>query len=127
MGHEFEALSGKVIEVALAVHKELGAGFLESIYEGAVKVGLRHRGIAFEDQKLVPVYFEQVSVGVHRLDLLVEKLLIVELKAVKEFEDVHFAQLRSYLRATGLQVGLLMNFNAPTLVIKRVVCQFGRG
>lgn len=56
MGHEFEALSGKVIEVALAVHKELGAGFLESIYEGAVKVGLRHRGIAFEDQKLVPVY-----------------------------------------------------------------------
>lgn len=121
MGHEFDALSGKVIEVALAVHKELGPGFLESIYESAVKVGLLHRGIAFENQKLVPVFFEQVNVGVHRLDLVVEKLLIVELKAVKELEDIHFAQLRSYLRATGLQTGLLMNFNAPRLVIKRVV------
>lgn len=121
MGHEFEALSGKVIEVALAVHKELGPEFLESIYENAVKVALQHRGIAFEYQKVIPIYFEQEHVGLHRIDLIIEKLLIVELKAIKDLEDIHFAQLRSYLRATGLPVGLLMNFNAPRLVIKRVV------
>lgn len=126
MGHEFEALSSKVIDVALAVHKELGPGFLESVYENAVKVGLQHRAISFEYQKIVPIYFEQENVGVHRVDLIVERQLIIELKAVKELEDIHFAQLRSYLRATGLQVGLLMNFNAPTLTIKRVVLQTAR-
>jgi GxxExxY protein len=121
MGHEFEALSSKVIDVALTVHKELGPGFLESVYENAVKVGLQHRTISFEYQKIVPIYFEQEKVGVHRVDLIVERQLIIELKAVKELEDIYFAQLRSYLRATGLQVGLLMNFNAPRLLIKRVV------
>ena len=68
MGYEFEALSGRVIEVALAVHKELGPGFLEPIYENSVKAGLLHRQIAFECQKIVPIYFEQTNVGVHRLD-----------------------------------------------------------
>lgn len=115
-----------MIDVALAVHKELGPGFLESVYENAVKVGLQHRTISFEYQKIVRIYFEQEKVGVHRVDLIVERQLIVELKAVKELEDIHFAQLRSYLRATGLQVGLLMNFNAPTLTIKRVVLQTAR-
>ena len=64
---------------------------------------------------------EQEHVGLHRIDLIIERQLIVELKAIKDLEDIHFAQLRSYLRATGLPVGLLMNFNAPRLVIKRVV------
>jgi GxxExxY protein len=121
MGHEFEPLSGQVIEAAISVHKRLGPGFLESIYESAMKVALRHRGIRHESQKEITIFFEQEEVGVHRLDLLVEEEIIVELKAAKALDDLHFAQVKSYLKATGLHVGLLMNFNAPTLVVKRIV------
>jgi GxxExxY protein len=69
----------------------------------------------------VRISFEGVEVGVHVLDLVVDNQIVVELKAVKALEEIHFAQLRSYLKATGLRVGLLLNFNAPTLVVKRVV------
>jgi GxxExxY protein len=86
-----------------------------------MEVPLTHRGIPFEYQKEIRILFEEVDVGLHRLDLLIVGEIIVELKAVKALEDIHFAQLRSYLRATELHTGLLLNFNAPTLVIKRVV------
>ena len=99
----------------------IGPGFLEPIYRRAMEVALEHRGIAFRRQMDVHVYFEGVDLGVHRLDLVVEEQVILELKAVKGFEDIHFAQIRSYLKATGLHTGLLLNFNAPTLVTKRVV------
>ncbi len=121
MGHEFEELSGRIIEAALAVHMALGPGFLESVYENAVKVALTKSGIPYESQRNVVVEYEGVVVGIHRMDLVVGEQIVVELKALGALEDTHFAQLRSYLRATGLQVGLLFNFNAPTLVIKRVV------
>lgn len=121
MGHEFEVLSGKVIEAAIDVHRQLGPGFLESIYENAMKVALRKRGILFEFQKEVFVFYDGQEVGVHRLDLIVQGEIVVELKAIRALEDVHFAQVRSYLKATGLHVGLLLNFNAPTLIIKRIV------
>jgi GxxExxY protein len=121
MGHEFEALSGQVLEVAVAVHRALGPGFLDSVYQKAMEVALHHRGIVFEQQKDVHIFFEDEEVGIHRLDLIVAGLIIVELKAIKALEDVHYAQVRSNLRATGLRVGLLLNFNAPTLVVKRIV------
>jgi GxxExxY protein len=121
MGHDFEPLSAKIIEAAIAVHRELGPGFLESIYHAALRVALSNRGIPFENKKDVCVYFEGVEVGVHLLDLLADGQIVVELKALKALEDVHFAQVRSYLKATGLHVGLLMNFNASTLVVKRIV------
>jgi GxxExxY protein len=121
MGHEFEELSGRILGAAVEVHKALGPGFLESIYQRAMKVAFEHRGIAFVCQKEVHVYFEGEELGVQRLDLVVGEHVILELKAVKALEDIHFAQLRSYLKATGLRTGLLLNFNAPTLVIKRVV------
>lgn len=121
MGHEFEALSSRILDAAIDVHRQLGPGFLESIYENAMKVALRKRGISFEFQKEVFVFYDGQEVGVHRLDLIVEGEIVVELKAIKALEDVHFAQVRSYLKATGLHVGLLLNFNAPTLIIKRIV------
>jgi GxxExxY protein len=121
VGHAFDELSGRVIDAAITVHRELGPGFLESIYHSALKTALRHRGFAYQAEKEAAVFFEGEEAGVHRLDLVVENELVVELKAVKALEDVHFAQVRSYLRATGLHVGLLLNFNAPTLVIKRIV------
>lgn len=127
MGHEFDGLSGRVIEAAIAVHRELGPGFLESIYENALKTALRHRGMVYEAQKEVRILFEAEEAGVHRLDLVVEGQVVVELKAVKALEDIHFAQVKSYLKATRLHVGLLLNFNAPTLIVKRVVLDFKPG
>lgn len=121
MGHEFETLSGQIIEAAISVHRELGPGFLESVYESALKVALRHRGIVYDPQREVTIFFENEEVGQHRLDLIVENQIVVELKAVKAFEEIHFAQLRSYLKATRLEVGLLFNFNSPKLAIKRIV------
>ena len=121
MSHEFEDLSGRILAAAVDVHKTLGPGFLESVYERALAVALQHRGILFLEQKEVQVFYESEEVGLHRLDLIVESQIVVELKAVKALEDIHFAQLKSYLKATGLHVGLLLNFNAVTLVVKRVV------
>jgi|ERR1019366_6157620 GxxExxY protein len=121
MGHEFEALSGRILEAAVAVHTGLGPGFLESVYQKAMEVALKHRSISYECQKEVLITFEEEFIGLHRLDLVVASEVVVELKAVKAFEDIHYAQLKSYLKATGIHVGLLLNFNAVTLAIKRVV------
>jgi GxxExxY protein len=118
---EFEELSGRVLQAAVDVHRGLGPGFLESVYENAFAVALRHRGIRFERQRVVRIWFETQEVGAHRLDLLVDNRIVVEIKAIKALEDVHFAQPKSYLKATGLHVGLLLNFNAPILVAKRIV------
>jgi GxxExxY protein len=119
--HHFDELSRKIIGAAIEVHRELGPGFLESIYEEALKVDFTEHGFHYVAQKEIQIKYLGVVVGIHRLDLLVENEIIIELKAVKELTDVHFAQLRSYLKATGLKVGLLFNFAKPTLEIKRVV------
>jgi GxxExxY protein len=121
MGYEFEEVSGRIPGTAVEVHKALGPGFLESVYQRAMEVDLEHRGINFQRQQEVHVYFEGVDLGVQRLDLVVEERVILELKAVKALEDIHYAQVRSYLKATGLRIGLLLNFNAPSLLVKRVV------
>ena len=121
MGFRFEDLSAQVIGAALAVHKELGPGFLESTYHAAMRVSLAHRALPFESQRPYHINFESVMVGRARVDLIVAGQIVVELKAVDRLRDIHFAQLKSYLRATRLRVGLLFNFNAPTLTIKRMV------
>ena len=119
--YQFEELSKQVIGAAVEVHKELGPGFLESIYEEALKVQLSENGFNFASQKEIKIEYQGVLIGLHRLDLLVENEIIVEMKAVKELSDIHFAQLRSYLKATGLKVGLLLKFSKPTLEVRRVV------
>ena len=106
--HQFEDLSRKIIGAAIEVHRELGPGFLENIYEEALKVALTKHGLHFECQKEIRIEYLGVVVGTHRLDLVVESIIVVELKAVNELADIHFAQLRSYLKATGLKVGLLL-------------------
>lgn len=95
MGHQFEALSGQILEAAVDVHRILGPGFLESVYENALVIAFNRRGIRFERQYEVRVWFEEQEVGAHRLDLLVDGQIVVEIKAVKALDDVHFAQLRS--------------------------------
>jgi GxxExxY protein len=121
MGVQFENLSARVIGAALAVHKELGPGFLESTYHGAMRVALAHRALPFESQLPFEINFDNIVVGRARIDLIVGSEIAVELKAVDRLRDIHFAQLMSYLRATKLRVGLLFNFNAPILTIKRMV------
>ena len=121
MGLDHEGLTGSVIGAAIEVHKTLGPGFLESVYENALALEMQARGIAFERQLAVPIRYRGSEVGLHRLDLVVAGLLVVELKAVKALEHVHFAVVRSYLRAAGREHGLILNFAKPTLEIKRVI------
>jgi GxxExxY protein len=118
---KLEKLTEKIIGAAIIVHKELGPGFLESIYENSLKIMLRELEIEAEFQKEVPIHFHSMLVGMHRLDALVCGELVLELKAIKTLEDIHFAQVRSYLRATGLNHGLLLNFATMPLTIKRVI------
>jgi GxxExxY protein len=121
MGHEFENLSADVIGAALAVHRVLGPGFLESAYHEAMCVSLIHRGLPFQSQAEFEICFEGVRVGCARVDLIIGNQIVVEFKAVDRLREVHYAQIKSYLRAARLHVGLLFNFNAPTLTIRRMV------
>jgi GxxExxY protein len=114
-------ITEQIIGAAIEVHKSLGPGFLESIYQRALEIELKNRGLSVETEKEIKIYFKHTLVGIHRLDLLVNGQVIVELKAIKEFEDSHTAQVLSYLKATGLNVGLLFNFAKSTVKIKRVV------
>jgi GxxExxY protein len=118
LGHK--ELSGRVIESAIAVHTALGPGFIESVYETALCVELDARGIGHERQKVVRVQHRGVDVGEHRLDLLVEKCLLVELKAVKELDDIFFVIGRSQMKAAGIRDGLILNFSTMPLTIKRI-------
>ena len=118
---EHAELTSSILGAAIAVHKALGAGYLESVYANALEVALRERSVRFSREHEVELRFHGELVGHHRLDLFVEDKVVVELKAVESLAPVHFAQLRSYLISTGATVGLLLNFNAPVLVVKRVV------
>ena len=120
---EYEELTERIIGAAIEVHRKLGPGFLESIYEAALCIEFGMRELRFVQQMLVPIFYKEIQIGQHRLDLLVEEEIVVELKSIKCIEDVHFAVVRSYLRATGKKHGLLLNFALPTLQIKRVISQ----
>ncbi len=117
-------LTDRILNAAIRVHTELGPGFLESLYEEALAVELRFLGIQFERQKPVPVFYRAQPIGEHRVDLLVEQKIVVELKAIATLEKIHFAILRSYLKALGLSDALLLNFATTRLTIKRVGREF---
>jgi len=122
-GLAHEELTGKIIACAIEVHKALGPGFLESTYESALVIELRHAGLQVEAQKLLPVMYRGTLVGDHRLDLVVEGKIIVELKAISALADIHFAIVRAYLKAAQLEHGLLLNFATMPLTVKRVIYQ----
>ena len=120
---EINGLTGRVIGAAIEVHRQLGPGFLESVYEEALVLELGFQGIVNDRQVPVEVNYRGRPVGVSRLDLLVEGSLVVELKAVDKLLPIHHAQVLSYLRATENPLGLLINFNTHVLRdgIKRVI------
>lgn len=123
LSDELNALSGRVIGAAIAVHSALGAGYAESVYEEALCVELEFRGIAVERQVVVSLSYRGRPIGTQRLDLVAANAIVLELKAVEHLAEIHFAQLLSYLKATRLQLGLLLNFNVPSLRtgIRRVI------
>ncbi len=120
MGLEHKELTGRIIGAAIEVHKALGPGFLESVYENAMAVELRQQDIPFQRQLSVPILYRGVEVGLHRLDLFVADVIVVELKAIRDLEPVHYSVVRSYLRAVNRRHGLLLNFARHTLEPKRV-------
>ena len=120
-GLEHGKLTEQIIGCAIEVHKRLGPGFLESIYENAFVLELRKRKLQVEQQREVIVKYDGVEIGRHRLDLIVADTIVVELKAVKNIEDIHFAIVKSYLKALGKEHGLLINVSRKVVEVKRVI------
>jgi len=114
-------LTDKIIELAIKVHKKLGPGFIEKIYEKALSHELNKGGINYEKQKSIRVKYDEILLGDQRVDMIIDNKIIVELKAVSELNDIHQAQMLSYLKAADKKVGLILNFAKPKLEIKRVV------
>ena len=115
------AATSRVIGAAVAVHRSLGPGFGESVYHRALEREMELRGIPFASEIEVDVSYRGIVVGRHRLDMVASGGIVVELKAVHSLDPVHYSQVRSYLKATRLSIGLLLNFAATRLVIKRVI------
>ena len=115
--------TGVVIEACIEVHRHIGPGFPESVYEEALCIELAERGIPFERQVPCPVNYKGHNVGHGKMDVVVAGCLVLELKTVDSLGRVHFAQVMSYLRASGHRLGLLINFNVPMLKdgIRRIV------
>ena len=121
---ELDELTKKVIGCIYAVSNTLGSGFLEKVYENALAIELRKAELNVEQQHRIQVNYEGIAVGEFLADLVVEKSVILELKAAKGFDENHYAQCLNYLKATGFTICLLVNFGKPRAEIKRVVNQF---
>ncbi|MFC1604630.1 GxxExxY protein [Planctomycetota bacterium] len=119
--NDMKQLTERVIQCAFTVSNTLGSGFLEKVYENALVHELRKAGLQVQQQHGIAVYYDGVAVGEYTADLLVEGVLLLELKAVKNLDDIHLAQCLNYLKATNLRLCLLMNFAKPKLEIRRIV------
>jgi GxxExxY protein len=122
LSEELEFLVTKTIGCCVAVHKELGPGLLETVYARAVRIELGLSGMAFESERVIPISYRGVYLCNQRLDLIVHGQIVVEL-SIERLGPVHRAQVVSYLRSTGLRIGLLVNFNVPVIQdgVRRVI------
>lgn len=116
---EAEDLTYKINGAVFEVNRQLGSGFLEKVYENALLIELRERGLTSESQVPIKVRYKGKNVGEYFIDILVENQVIIELKAVESLSKIHEAQLLNYLKATGFKIGLLVNFTHPQAEIKR--------
>lgn len=114
-------LTEAILGCAIKVSRELGPGFLERVYENALAIEMRHAGLRFAQQKGLEVWYRGEPAGLFSADFLVEGRVLLELKAVKALDESHLAQGLNYLRSTGLEVCLLLNFGGPKLEIRRLV------
>lgn len=116
----YEELTKKIIGCAMEVHKRLGNGFQEVIYQRALKIEMHLAGLEFVREMEMPVFYRDIEIGTRRVDFFVEGKIMVELKALVYLEDVHLAQAMNYLEAYKMEIGLLINFGAKSLEFKRV-------
>ena len=116
----YETITEKILEASFEVSNELGAGFLESVYEKSLRIALKDKGLKIQSQVPLAVKFREQSVGVFFADIVVDDVVILELKSVKKLLPEHQAQLINYLKATGTKVGLLINFGNPKLEYRRL-------
>ena len=114
-------LTGKIIGCAMEVHKYLGNGFQEVVYQRCLAIEMTRQGIAFSREHEMEIFYKGEQVGLRRVDFFVEDKMMVELKAVIQLEDVHLAQAINYLEAYGMKIGLLINFGNTSLQFKRVM------
>jgi GxxExxY protein len=117
-------ITEQIIGCAFKVGNALGSGFLEKVYENALLHELKKAGLKAEQQKEIQVYYDGVVVGDYVADLLVEDCVLIELKTVKNFDEIHMAQCLNYLKATAHRVCLLINFGCPRVEVKRIVHHF---
>lgn len=114
-------LTGKIIGCAMEVHRHLGNGFQEIIYQRALEIEMRLQGLEFSREHEMEIFYKEQAIGLRRVDFFVEGKVMVELKAIVQLEDVHLAQAINYLEAYGLDIGLLINFGNTSLQFKRVM------
>ena len=117
---KYEELTRRSIAAAMKVHSTLGNGFQEVIYQRALEIEFPYHNLAFEREKEMSIFYRGQEIGTRRVDFFVENVIMVELKAVIQLEDVHLAQAMNYLEAYKMEIGLLINFGAKSLQFKRV-------
>ena len=118
--YKYSELTSKIIGCAMAVHKALGNGFQEVIYQRALAIEFKVAGIEYSREVEMPIYYREQHIGTRRVDFLIDGKISVELKAIIKLEDVHFAQAINYLEAYNLEIGLLVNFGEMSLNFKRL-------
>lgn len=119
--YKYSELTGKIIGCAMEVHKILGNGFQEVIYQRALAKEMILQGVEFSREHEMPIFYKEEQIGTRRVDFLIEDVISVELKALTKTEDVHLAQAINYLEAYNLELGLLINFGAKSLEFKRLI------
>ncbi len=119
--YKYSELTGKIIGCAMEVHRILGNGFQEVVYQRAMSIEMKMQSIEFDREKEMPLQYKGFNVGSRRVDFFVENKIMVEIKAIIQLEDVHLAQAINYLEAYGMDVGLLINFGNTSLQFKRVM------
>lgn len=120
MEYLYNEFTEKIISSAFEVHKTLGFGFAEKVYENALRVELENRGFSVDQQKGLTVFYKNTIVGDYIADLIINDIIIVEVKAIKSIDKAHEAQLINYLKATGIKLGLIINFGT-SVNVKRIV------
>lgn len=119
--YKYSEITGVVIGAAMNIHSELGNGFPEIIYHRSLAIELQERGLSYVRELAMPLYYKDKEVGKRRLDFLVEKTVLVELKAVSEIDETHYNQVLNYLTAYNIEIGLLLNFGEKSLKFKRFI------
>jgi GxxExxY protein len=117
-------ITGKIIGCAMKVHRTLGNGFQEVIYQRCLAIEMQKQGLSFNRELEMTIFYEDIEVGKRRVDFLVESVVMVELKALSKLEDTHLAQVLNYLEAYKLETGLLLNFGGKSLEFKRITNEY---